>query len=191
MDDILKLLGSPSEVDRQRQPGFILFEWRGRAFRVWQDRDTGRVTSIRVYYVRGVQTGYRTEQGLTIGTHEAEGRRLYGTEGCLLRVTPNFREFSWPQVGIFFLISADPPDPTEIHTRVRELGIRRIGADPPGDERRRNPVSNRGEFRTSDGPVRDQPVAAPESLRRSSSRRSRRRSFPTRDLGSMSLNSTY
>lgn len=130
IDDIRRLMGTPSRV--QREGSSNMWEWRNSLIRIYETLDTGRVSSIRTYYVRGIHSAYRTDKGLAIGLAEDQGKQMYGTEGCLVRETATFREYTWAGVGTFFTVSIDSADPDEIRYKIRAVGIMRSGAAPVG-----------------------------------------------------------
>jgi hypothetical protein len=130
MDDIRRLMGTPSRVEREGSSN--MWEWRTSLIRVYENIDTGRVSSIRTYYVRGIHNSYRSDKGLAIGLTEGQAKQTYGTEGCLVRDSVTFREYQWAEIGVFFIISMDSADPDEIRNRVRTVGIRRPGTTPAG-----------------------------------------------------------
>ena len=138
MDDVLKTLGPPSQV--QRLDESVRYDWGNKQIRVVQSLDTGVIVSVRTYWVvRAAKSGgstlvpnpYRTEKGIGIGATPEQVRRAYGDAGCFTKEFSSprgkSREFLWFEMGITFLVATDPLSPSEIRDKVREIGVRRKG----------------------------------------------------------------
>ena len=139
IDRVLKTLGAPSRVERAEE--MATYEWSSQQIRVFQSLDTGIITNIRTYWKPsgGKATGgatipipYKTEKGIGIGANPEQVRQAYGDAGCSARdhASPrgDFRELSWAELGLFFFVATDPRYPAEIANKVREIGVRRKGA---------------------------------------------------------------
>lgn len=137
MDDVLKTLGTPTDVTRL--PRMTRYEWANQRIRILQSQDTGLISSIHTYWLAptgraaAVPTPYRTDKGVGIWATPEEVRRAYGDAGCLERErrTPQGREFLWRAEGIFFVIATDVGAPQEIRNKVRDIGIQQKGGQTP------------------------------------------------------------
>lgn len=143
IDEVLKILGTPSQVDRVERVG--RYNWQQKHIRVFQSLDTGVIFAIRTYWAAQTTKGggsrplpnpHRTDKGIGIGATPEEVRRAYGEEGCLMKDDTYplgmTREFLWFELGIAFFVATDPGSPAEIRGKVREIGVRRKGSASRG-----------------------------------------------------------
>lgn len=130
-DDIVKLLGSPSRVDRVSSSQ-TMYEWGGHQIRLYQLLDTGRVNDIRTYWLFRRPSAYRTDKGIGVGAALQQIRQAYGDAGCFFQERSTSRFVWWPELGLFFFIWTSSDLPDEIRNRAGEIGINRPRAAPSG-----------------------------------------------------------
>jgi len=123
IDDILKLLGTPSNIERVS--GFNVYHWQNRSLRVIQSSTTGEPLQVRTYYIYRNPNPYRTDKGVGIGASENQVMQAYGSAGCFRRFEEGGKRLYWPDLGIFFIVNTSPSAPSEIQNRVFEIGVQR------------------------------------------------------------------
>jgi len=128
IEEILKMLGTPSRVD----PGTGLYQWQGRQITVYQSLSTGRISSVRTYWVFRRTNSYRTDRGIAIGATVEQVRQAYSDAGCFLGDGANWRTYGWRPLGVFFTIWTFPDLPVEMINKIAEIGVQRPTTAPPG-----------------------------------------------------------
>ncbi len=140
-EEIQKLLGAPSRVDRVNV-NVSVYEWRSHQIRIYQDLNSGRAVIIRTYWLFRTPSSYSTDKGIRFGASIEQIKQAYGDAGCFVREGAGWREFSWHALGIDFIINTDPSNPNEIQNRVSEIGVRRITTQTPPSSQGYRPCTN-------------------------------------------------
>jgi len=129
IDDVLKLLGTPSNVERTSASA--IYEWRPRFLKIFQSLNTGEISSIRTIWVFGQINSYRTENGLGVGASEDQAKQSHGGGGCFQQGGATWREYWWPEGGIHYVINTSSSAPQAIQYKVSEIGVRRRSTSVP------------------------------------------------------------
>lgn len=78
LDEVMKLLGTPSLVEPSETSRSTRYEWQSRFLKLVQSRDTGRTESIATWWIPGRSNPYKTEQRIAVGATASQVKQSYG-----------------------------------------------------------------------------------------------------------------